>query len=318
MLLYPKLAFLRLCILLCFFSPTVYGQEESSDYIVVRSLTEKISKFYRQKNYLCYTFEKKEFLKNQSAWIISHGSVSAYLENDSVFFRVNHLYDSLKGNVYQKQFEAVSNRKLYGSNQIKYSYFKDYTPLFNVRKYYTLNAWPNTILTPDNYIEELCQNKKYRPLVRVKKDFYELELRDTMENGAGGTWWYFFYISKKDRRIIKQVSRSFQTLNDSTICTYTYSDDTQEKVMNYVNGFKAFNGGSSQSLDPYRDTIAFMPEFSLKDLKGKLPEITTPYVLINFWYQDCPPCLESLDQLEKIHYKKLTVLSVNVEDSLTS
>lgn len=302
---------------MCFFSSLVYSQEASSDHIVVKSLTERVSKFYQQKSHLCYTFEKREFLRNQSAWMISHGDLKAYVQNDSVFFRVKHQYDSLKGNVYQKRFEAVSNRKLYGSNQPGYSYFKDYAPLFNSRKYYTLNGWPNTILSPDKNIEELCMSKKYRALIRVKKEVYELELRDTATRGEGVGWQYIFSISRKDHRIIQQISHSFETRNDSTICTYSYSDETLEAVKNYVNGFVAFNGGRPLALCQQRDTITFIPEFSLKDLKGKLPETTTPYVLINFWYQDCAACLENLDQLEKIHYKKLAVLSVNVKDSLT-
>ncbi len=295
-----------------------FAQEGSQDELVVKSLAKKVSAYYTQNKYLCYTFEKREFLKNQGGWLVSHGDVKIFTDHDRLFYRVKHGYDSIKGAPYKKDFDAIYNEQHCGTNQNAYSYFKDYTALFKPRKYYTLSDWPNTVLSPDNYLETLFCSKLYRPVLRLKKEVYELELRDTVSGTAGNNWWYVFYISKKDFRVVKQVSRAFQSLNDSTVCHYSYYTEAPETIRSYVDAFAPFNGRKSQNISAYRDTVSFIPELTLPDINGKTVEPATPYVLINFWYEGCHPCLENLDYLEKIHFKKLTVISVNIADTLTA
>jgi cytochrome c biogenesis protein CcmG/thiol:disulfide interchange protein DsbE len=63
------------------------------------------------------------------------------------------------------------------------------------------------------------------------------------------------------------------------------------------------------------------PGFTLSDLEGKTHQLTDyrgQVVLINFWATWCPPCVEEMPSLEKLHRalgpKGLKVLAVSVDE----
>ncbi len=65
-----------------------------------------------------------------------------------------------------------------------------------------------------------------------------------------------------------------------------------------------------------------IPDFELPDLQGKvfhLSENREKVVLINFWATWCPPCIDEMPSLEKLHRalgeKGLEIVSVSVDDS---
>jgi peroxiredoxin len=66
-----------------------------------------------------------------------------------------------------------------------------------------------------------------------------------------------------------------------------------------------------------------IPEIALPDLQGKtfrLSQTRGRVVLVNFWASWCPPCVEEMPSLEKLHRvlgdKGLEVVAVSVDDNL--
>ena len=64
------------------------------------------------------------------------------------------------------------------------------------------------------------------------------------------------------------------------------------------------------------------PEFALKDLAGKqvvLKELRGKVVFLNFWATWCPPCIEEMPSMEKLHQELekdgLVTLAVNFQES---
>ncbi len=66
-----------------------------------------------------------------------------------------------------------------------------------------------------------------------------------------------------------------------------------------------------------------IPDFELTDLQGnpfRLSEHRDKVVLINFWATWCPPCIDEMPSLERLHRalneKGLEIVAVSVDDSL--
>jgi peroxiredoxin len=71
---------------------------------------------------------------------------------------------------------------------------------------------------------------------------------------------------------------------------------------------------------PERKTAA--PDFTLKDHAGKqfaLKEVRGKVVFLNFWATWCPPCIEEMPAIEKLHRdlekEGLVILAVNFQES---
>lgn len=71
---------------------------------------------------------------------------------------------------------------------------------------------------------------------------------------------------------------------------------------------------------PERKTAA--PDFTLKDHAGKqitLKELRGKVVFLNFWATWCPPCIEEMPSIEKLHRylekKGVVILAVNYQES---
>lgn len=101
-----------------------------------------------------------------------------------------------------------------------------------------------------------------------------------------------------------------------------------------VYGFKAgfsqkeqssvpINAGSSQTLKlEIPKTVTRAPEFELSDAAGKrqgLKGLAGKVVFLNFWATWCPPCIEEMPAMEKLHRELqdegLVVLAVNFQES---
>jgi peroxiredoxin len=70
---------------------------------------------------------------------------------------------------------------------------------------------------------------------------------------------------------------------------------------------------------PEKTTVA--PEFELKDPAGKqlrLNELRGKVVFLNFWATWCPPCIEEMPAMEKLHHKLeedgLVILAINFQE----
>jgi peroxiredoxin len=66
-----------------------------------------------------------------------------------------------------------------------------------------------------------------------------------------------------------------------------------------------------------------VPEIVLPDLEGKtfrLSQLRGKVVLLNFWASWCPPCVDEMPSLEKLHRalqaKGLEVVAISVDDSM--
>ena len=65
--------------------------------------------------------------------------------------------------------------------------------------------------------------------------------------------------------------------------------------------------------------------FNLPDTSGKIynsSSFKAKYVLIEFWYKSCAPCLQNMNNLEKIRrsydYNQLEVVAINPLDKMSS
>lgn len=84
--------------------------------------------------------------------------------------------------------------------------------------------------------------------------------------------------------------------------------------------------GSDSATAPVLNT--YMPSFSAKDLSGKTYQtdrLKNKVVFINFWFIDCPPCIQELNQLMRLYDSVATnpnvvflTVSVDTEKDLRS
>jgi thioredoxin-related protein len=130
-----------------------------------------------------------------------------------------------------------------------------------------------------------------------------------------------FYISKKDYSIVRYSSSTFWTVDDlhqsdSVIYTYRYYACPFKEVKKYVDNFEPLTGQIPKLQEESKDSLTHFPRFLLPDTSGRLKEISASYVLVDFWYKACAPCLANMKNLDKLHYKNLEIVTINIRDNI--
>ena len=308
-----------------FFLLILFYQSVSS-----QSLQEKVVNFYNTKKTICYTFEEKRY---NSALpvnpLISQGDVRCYREDDMVFYRgVQHYEPEILKDV---KFETVKNKFYFGTNNFNENFFKDYKTLPENKRFYAYHNSPKDLLTPDTSLRSVFNDPKYLSgITTASEGLYRLELRDTnlrtltfMGNSVGGSSKKIkvFYISKKDYSIVKYSLHTFQTIgdlesSDSLVYTYTYYELPFKKVKEEVDHFIPLGEKIKVPRPVVIDTFTVFPEFHLADTSGKIKGITSRYTLLDFWYRGCAPCLANMKELDKLEFKDLEILTINIYDKV--
>jgi hypothetical protein len=290
-----------------------------------------VSRFYDQKT-LSYSFEKKWYLSDGEVLWHFNNNFFAYREKGNVFYL--HENYITKNNF---RYENIKNRSYYGTNMMRqqYRYYKDYR---TEDRDFMDGYDPHHIFSQDGFFREMLNDKKYKTKITDLKNLFLLELHDTteVESNLPGVITTNkvsrYYISKKDGSIIKSYRRSTglgQT--DSAIYTYVYTKLPEKEILSKINGFRPL--GSSDEAERkrrFRDSAEAMfravthcPQFILPDTSGNLyasSEISARYVMLEFWYKNCGPCLINMKNVELVRNRfspeDLSVITINIQDSL--
>ena len=283
---------------------------------------------YASKNQLCYTFEERRYTKGLPVNpLISRGKVVSYKEDRQVFYLGTHTYDpeGLK-NV---KFETVKNQFYFGTNCFLENFFKDYKTLPENKRFYAYRNSPEDLLKPDTFLRSIFYHPKYHSRLSITSDsLYRLELTDTnlhaFTNIEGNRTKSIrvYYILKKDYSIVKYALHTFFTVGDletrdSVIYTYSYYNLPFKDVKQEVNHFIPLGGEKpAMPKTTLNDSITVFPDYHLPDTSGKIKEINSRYVLVDFWYKTCEPCLANMKQLDKLKFKDVEIVTINIRDTV--
>jgi hypothetical protein len=293
-----------------------------SDQVVIEKLKYKVVNFYSSKENLCYKFVEVRNGNLFPRQLVSHGNMMTLRCEDEVSYRGIHLYDSLP----ELKFETVHNNRYFGVNHYNGDYFNDYKILPDKKRFYSFNNSPKDILKPDTSLRVLFYDANYHATLSKSGDLYRLELKDTTRREQQTEGYHskrlkVFYISSKDYSIVKYSSHNFWTSGDlenadSVVYNYTYYTASKKRVESYINNFKPLTGKKFTPPPPPKDSTTRFPEFKLPDSTGKIKTISSRYLLIDFWYKACGPCLANMKFLDKIQYRDVKVVLINVRDTL--
>lgn len=305
------------------FAPLLYAQNPSfQDNLIISRVEEKAIAYYQTKKTLSYSFVQTFYTSQNSKELVSKGNVRVIKMQDSLYYRGIHLYDAFP----DLKFEIVKNKDYFGVNNYQSNYFSNYYLLPVNKRFYTFNNSPDNIMRPDTFLKTVFRKPSYSSSIMIGSDHYRLQLSDTNKYSGNLDNQTFkqikvYYISKKDYRITKYSSHKFWTSgdlikNDSVVYYYTYEDIPHEEVKTYVDSFKPLTGKKQMAPPPPKDSLKIFPAFHLPDSSGKIKEIDSKYVLVDFWYKACAPCLANMNFLDKIAYKDLEVVTINIKDSI--
>lgn len=290
-------------------------------------LQNKIIQFYNNKKSICYTFTEKRYSQLAKAKpLVSHGKVKCYREDNSIFYSGTQSYDipELK----EVKFETVNNRWYFGTNCYLENFFKNYVNLEEKKRYYAYLNSPKDILKPDTSLSSVFFDPLFiSSITKSSKDFYKIELTDTTRHEFDNLDGYrsetrkVFLISKKDYSILNYSHYVIYTVgdvivHDSVVYTYKYFELPFKAVKKEVNSFRPLTGKAPVMPELPKDTIKVFPELNLPDTSGLVRKINSKYILVDFWYKACGPCLANMKQLDKLNFKDVEIVTINVRDSL--
>jgi thiol-disulfide isomerase/thioredoxin len=293
-------------------------------------IQELVSKFYNQKT-LSYSFEKKWYLNDGAILWHFNNNFYAYREKGNAFYL--HENYITKNNF---RYENIKNRSYYGTNVMRQQdYYKDYK---TEDRDFMDGYDPHHIFSQDGFFREMLNDKKYKTKITDLKKLYLLELHDTteVESNLPGVIMTDkisrYYISKQDGSIIKSYRQSTGLgRTDSAIYTYVYTKRPEKEVLSKINNFRPLKlSDELERKKEWRDSgeamfraVTQCPQFILPDTSGNLyasSEISARYVMLEFWYKNCGPCLINMKNVELVRNRfspeDLSVIAINIQDSL--
>ncbi|MBK9285307.1 MAG: redoxin domain-containing protein [Sphingobacteriaceae bacterium] len=234
---------------------------------------------------------------------------------------------------YKKRFIAVRNTKHFGYNDLPDKKFTNYK-LLNY-DFYPIEAKlkPHFIFNPNEF-RDILNNKSSLIINRKNfKDFILIETVDTLRyfNQDSSTMIKSnlnkYYISKKDYRIFK-TSNHPTTINhvgeshDSIVYYFSYKNSKKNEIIKTIENFIPYNS-SVKNNKQLKPNIEYFPEFSGKDTSSILissKDIKSKFVLVEFWYKGCSPCIANMKNLQKIRNSiseaDLQIIAYNEDDPI--
>lgn len=242
------------------------------------------------------------------------------------------------------RYEVVRNRSYYGTNTVRkqISYYTDYR--FQNRDPMDGND-SGCVFNQSDSFRTFLRGKEHQITLLSLDSVYIVELSDTVVYKSnlpgihGRDKVTRYYISKKDGRITKCICRITSEINgrvtrtDSIVYTYHYFKPSTRQVREKIDRFRPLSGFDEEafkkrSLDSAETSFRqrkIFPGFSLPDTSAQVHrsgDIAARYVMLDFWYKSCGPCLANMENIERIRQtftkKDLEILAVNVMDSLST
>lgn len=297
----------------------------------VDEVTTSVLKFYSQKA-LSYSFHKQWYIRNGKTLWDFNADYCAYKEGNSIFYRLEYY---IKGKDFK--YDNIKSKSLYGSNVMRQA-SRTYKNYYTQKRDWMDGNDGDFLFCQDGNFKTIIEDKKYKIQVVDLKSMYLLELSDTsgIESNLPGLYiknrFTKYYVSKKDGSIIKSFhSSSGIQGTDSVVFDYTYYKADRKKVMEKINSFVPLDFVDEEarrrvlidSAEMLFRKAESVPNFDLPDTSGntyKSTNITSKYVLIDFWYESCAPCLLNMPNVEKVRKQfskaNLEVIAVNMHDSL--
>lgn len=287
-----------------------------------------VTKFYNTET-LSYSFEKLYYSDISKKTQRSSGDFISYKKNKTVYYLLEY-YTPGK----LMKFESIRNKNYYGANKWYYrpnifgrqslylNYYKQKPPMISGND-------SGFVFWPMREINGLLNNKKYNKKLINQDSLFLLELNDTTKQSQYDIV-LKYYISKKDAHIVKAFARmSGLGETDSIFYMYNYYKIKKEKIIDRIDNFKPYTEIDEEAeRKKYRDSLDFVlalektfPEFNLPDTSGILYKpLNSKYVLVDFWYKGCGPCLANMKNIEKVRrsfdLKHLDVITINMADSM--
>jgi thiol-disulfide isomerase/thioredoxin len=311
---------LRLSILSLLFFSDFFGQ----------SLIDSVISHY-QNPVLSYSIYETYYASDNSK-LESSGVIYSIIEKSSIHYLNNY---KSKG----QNLDVIKNSKYFGCNNYTQNYYEDFkaNPLFE-KSNIANGRW---IFKQDSALIKQFLDTNYRVKAYRLKDHYLIDIVNSKEfqteSNIGETTHKYnaikFYISKNNYSIFKTFTYFWIKIGgfdikDSSIITYQELGLTKEQVRNKINSFKPIKRlkpAPTISNNFSNDSLKKFPYFALPDSSGtkiKSSDIKSKYVMIDFWYRSCAPCMANMPNIEKIRKRfgreDLEIIAINSYDKLGS
>jgi len=229
---------------------------------------------------------------------------------DKTIFRFKDSIDSLKPNSKTRFIVPLSSN----SDLLGYFYIAIVDPKNNVKEQKQFRILPDKLIERSVVIasngEIFFKSGNSENLILKYQD------KLTKDN--------FWEVTRKEIKLHFNSSIGAEIINLS-MCESSYSTDTIQHYYNILSDFakKTLSGTKVQSYLKGRENLKvgmLIEDFSLlnnMDKLIKLSDIKSDFILIDFWFSTCIPCIESFPDLKKLYSSysrsKLEVLGVSVD-----
>ena len=283
---------------------------------------------------LKYYFNEDYFSGIDGKHSIATGTVSYNNDKRNSFYKVK--YTS-----FNRTYETIKNSKHFGCNIYDDNYFEDFSKIENhsTQNYNGINYFHvfvndstlKTILNDKNFIHKETSTSLHD--IIILENNIEKAIKSNIGQITQKSVVIKYYLSKVNHTLLKSTSKTCLDIGgfsycDSVIYLYRYTPESKSTIKKSIRSFKPLS--EKKTLKSSSDSNAFktlkaFPMFNLPDTSGKIynsSSFKAKYVLIEFWYKSCAPCLQNMNNLEKIRrsydYNQLEVVAINPLDKMSS
>ena len=258
-------------------------------------------------------FYKKDLHKTPFYKLTIHDSLVFF--NNSNYFGLNNTHGNWFADYSQKSRDSTRllrgnfNHYLFPGFLINKNYFDEFIDscksnkisLKQNDKYFTISYIDNTIALDSMGKKQVGKRKLYINVLEIDKST--------------------FLMRKQFREFISELGGV--DVIQKEFFEYDYTAIAAKDVLTTIENLKPFPNKPPQpnKKEEVYESLKVFPEFNLKDLKGNSYSdtlIKSRFVLVDFWYKACAPCILNMKELKKIDslYNKmdLTILAINVRD----
>lgn len=287
--------------------------------------------FYKKEK-ICYKYEKRIYRPDSKTWLGFQGEIYSLKKGEFLTYFATHYCPDKP----YFRFEIIKNQNYFGANVFQVKKFIDLSAQPENKQYFGEGVFPKDYLVSPENVRQLIADKDWRGNPPTSKDEYVLSYHDTvfkeheiLNKKSMNAW--EIKISRKNYSItsINLYVHSFWDnleRRDTQIVNYSYFTCSEKEINKRIDEFKPFPIEKKQEKSPGNiliDTIQVFPNFHLTDTSLKLvsgSDISARFVLAEFWYKSCGPCISNMKQIEFIKRSFadtfLHVLAINVHDKV--
>lgn len=229
---------------------------------------------------------------------------------DKAIFRFKDSIDSLKPNNKTRFIVPLSSN----SDLLGYLYIFIVDPKNNIKEQKQFRVLPDKVMARSVVVASNGQ-------ILFKSGTSETQILKYQNKLTKDNFWE---ITRKEIKLNFNNSVGAEIINLS-LCESKYSIDTIRHYYNILSDFakKTLSGAKVHSYLRGRESLkvgTLMEDFSLPNSMDKfikLSDIKSEFVLIDFWFSTCIPCIESFPDLKEVYSSssrsKFEVLGVSVD-----